>query len=300
MPNNTIIDFSDNGAVLNVRNRQLIVEIPDSGEKTSVFLGDIAVILISHQATVISHSVLTGIAEYGGILVACGANYMPMGLYIPCVGNGLQTERTLLQVAASTPTLKRAWQQIVQAKLRMQAQLLEDVIGKDAGLYSMALQVNSGDVDNKEAQAAKRYWRYLFGENFRRDPALNDSINVCLNYGYAVIRAIVAKAVIATGLHPSFGLFHRNRYNPFCLADDLMEPFRPVVDREVFRLHQNRVRYNELTKELKKSLVEAVKTDYYIADKCYSIFDASLQLAQSLVVFYSKTGTQLCIFTSCR
>lgn len=297
MPNNTIIDFSDNGAILRVRNRQLVIEIQGTKETTSIPLCDIAVILISHPSTVITHAVLSGIAEYGGILVTCGINHMPVGLYTPCVGNSLQTERALVQASAAGPTLKRAWQQIVQAKLQMQAYLLTDVTGNDAGLLAMADQVNSGDTDNKEAQGARRYWRSLFGNSFRRDSASSDSVNISLNYGYAVLRSVVARSIFASGLHPSLGLHHHNKYNPFCLADDLMEPYRPVIDREVVRLHQSGTQYKGLPREVKRSLIEVVKREFHVSGNRCTIFDAALRLTQSLIEFYGNPRLKLRVFS---
>jgi hypothetical protein len=179
------------------------------------------------------------------MFIVSNEKHLPAAMLLPLSTHSTQTERFARQAAVSLPTRKRAWQQIVQAKLRAQARLLEETTGADQGLHVMAGRVRSGDPDNLEAQAARVYWPALFGkeasgEAFRRDPE-GEGINVHLNYGYAVLRAIVARALCASGLHPSLGVHHHNRYDTFCLADDLMEPFRPLVDRVVAGLRHSRL-----------------------------------------------------------
>jgi CRISPR-associated protein Cas1 len=153
-------------------------------------------------------------------------------MMLPLDAHHVQTERHLAQVEASEPTKKRAWQAIIQAKIAQQGAVLAHFTGDHGGLAAMAQRVKSGDPDNLEAQAAQRYWPRLFGKEFRRDRDA-DGINALLNYGYAVVRAATARAVVASGLIPSLGVFHRNRGNPFCLADDLLEPYRPYIDWRV-------------------------------------------------------------------
>jgi CRISP-associated protein Cas1 len=177
------------------------------------------------------------------MLIVSDEKHLPAAMLLPLSTHSTQTERFARQAAVSLPTRKRAWRQIVQAKLQAQARLLEEIIGKDGGLGLMAGKVRSGDPDNLEAQAARIYWQALFGKDnpdspgqvFHRDRE-GEGVNPHLNYGYAVLRAIVARALCAAGLHPSLGVHHHNRYDTFCLADDLMEPFRPLVDRVVARL----------------------------------------------------------------
>ena len=148
---------------------------------------------------------------------------------LPLDAHHVQTERHRAQVEASEPTKKRLWQALVTAKISQQAAVLRRLTGHTGGLDAMAKRVRSGDTENLEAQAAQRYWPLLLGREFRRDREAND-VNALLNYGYAVVRAACARAVVASGLIPSLGVFHKNRANPFCLADDLIEPYRPYVD----------------------------------------------------------------------
>jgi CRISPR-associated protein Cas1 len=219
---------------------------PESGlrardtQTQTIPFADIAVLVTSHPQISFTQAVLAGLAAAGGMFIVSNEKHLPAAMLLPLSTHSTQTERFARQAAVSLPTRKRSWQQIVQAKLRAQARLLEETTGADQGLRQMAARVRSGDPDNLEAQAARTYWQALFGEGpsgepFRRDPE-GGGINVHLNYGYAVLRAIVARALCASGLHPSLGVHHHNRYDTFCLADDLMEPFRPLVDRVVARL----------------------------------------------------------------
>ena len=225
---------------------------PESGlrardtQSHTIPFADIAVLVTSHPQISFTQAVLAGLAAAGGMFIVSDEKHLPAAMMLPLSTHSTQTERFARQAAVSMPTRKRAWQQIVQAKLRAQARLLEEVTGKDWGLGLMAGKVRSGDPDNLEAQAARIYWQALFGEvgtgvpgeAFRRDPE-GAGVNPHLNYGYAVLRAIVARALCASGLHPSLGVHHHNRYDTFCLADDLMEPFRPLVDRVVARLRRS-------------------------------------------------------------
>jgi CRISPR-associated protein Cas1 len=224
---------------------------PESGlsardtQTQTIPFADIAVLVTSHPQISFTQAVLAGLAAAGGMFIVSNEKHLPAAMLLPLSTHSTQTERFARQAGVSLPTRKRAWQQIVRAKLRAQARLLEEATGSDGGLGVMAGKVRSGDPDNLEAQAARIYWQALFGrgasgEAFRRDPD-GGGVNVHLNYGYAVLRAIVARALCASGLHPSLGVHHHNRYDTFCLADDLMEPFRPLVDRVVARLHRSQL-----------------------------------------------------------
>jgi len=158
-----------------------------------------------------------------------GQDHLPAGMMLPLDAHHVQTERHRAQVEAALPVKKRIWQSIVRTKIMQQACVLEHFTGSSEGLLPLARRVRSGDPDNLEAQAAQRYWPRLFGRAFRRDREA-EGVNAILNYGYSVVRAAVARAVVASGLIPSLGVFHRNRANPFCLADDLLEAYRPFVD----------------------------------------------------------------------
>ena len=196
-------------------------------------LADLAVILVAHPQVTYTQAVLSGLAAAGGVFVACDGRNLPVGMMLPLAAHHAQAERFAAQARAPLPVRKRLWRQIVRAKINAQAALLVELRGTDFGIEAMAGRVHSGDPSNVEARAARRYWPRVFADlDFRRHRE-NEDQNVLLNYGYAVLRAIVARAICAAGLHPSLGIHHHNRYDAFCLADDLMEPFRPAVDRAV-------------------------------------------------------------------
>ena len=230
-----IIDLTEEPARLSARLGQLVIQRREQKDVT-LPLEDIAALLVGHKAVVYTHAALAGLAERGGVFVPCDDAHLPVGMMAPLRGHHLQSERMARQAAAPLPTRKRVWQQIVRAKIRAQGRLLLALRGDDRGLPGLAETVKSGDPSNVEAQAARRYWPILFDDKtFRRDRDETDQ-NRYLNYGYAVLRALVCRAVCGAGLHPALGLHHHNRYNAFPLADDLMEPFRPVVDGAVVRV----------------------------------------------------------------
>ena len=192
-------------------------------------------VIVDDVRATYTHAVFVTLLEAGATVLVTGHDHLPAGLMLPLDAHHVQTERHRAQVAASVPVRKRIWQTIVQAKIRQQAIVLEHFTGSHGGLAPMARRVRSGDIDNLEAQAAQRYWPRLFGKAFRRQRG-EEGVNALLNYGYAVVRAAVARSVVASGLIPSLGVHHRHRGNPFCLADDLFEPYRPYVDWRVRQL----------------------------------------------------------------
>jgi len=226
-----VIEISSGPARLSIANRQLVIEREDQPRAT-VPCEDIGVLVVDNKAVNYTHSVFTSLVDAGASVVLCGGDHHPAGLVMPLAGNTVQTERHREQIDASQPLLKRLWQTIVTGKLRQQSVVLRDVTGSDEGLMELAARVRSGDPDNLEAQGAQRYWPKLLGKEFRRSRD-GPPPNNLLNYGYMVLRAGMARAICAAGLIPTLGLHHRNRYNPFCLADDLMEPYRPFVDLRV-------------------------------------------------------------------
>lgn len=223
-------------ARLTLRHRQLVVARAD-GSSSTVPLEDLALLLVEEPQATYTHALLTALMEAKAALIVCGADHMPAGVLLPYQANALAGERQRAQLACSRPLAKQLWQAIVAAKLRRQADLLRRATGRDVGLAAMARRVRSGDPDNLEAQAAQRYWPALFGPDFRRDRA-GQGANRFLNYGYAVLRAATARAIVAAGLLPGVGIFHANRGDAFALASDLMEPYRPFVDGVVWELAQ--------------------------------------------------------------
>lgn len=199
-----LIDLSDAGARLSVKHDQLVIEREEEGS-FSAPLDEVAVVVVSHPAVTLTQAVLSGLMARGAVFVVCDERRLPSGMMLPLEGHHLQGERLEYQMNASQPVRKRAWQQVVQAKIRAQGRLLKELRGTDAGLLAMAESVHSGDPDNLEGQAARRYWPLIFGDaSFRRDHEAT-GINAVLNYGYSVLRGIVARAIVSAGLHPSIG-----------------------------------------------------------------------------------------------
>lgn len=230
------IEIATPGTRLSVAHRQLVIERPEL-PKATVPIEDLGVLVIDDARASYTQAVFIECLAAGATVIVSGRDHLPTGMMLPMDGHHALTERHWAQVETSAPLRKRLWQAIIVAKLRQQGRLLTETTGQDAGLAALAGRVRSGDPDNLEAQGAQRYWPKLFGREFRRDRAADDS-NALLNYGYAIVRAACARALVASGLLPSLGVWHRNRSNPFCLADDLVEPWRPIVDWKVYDIKQ--------------------------------------------------------------
>ncbi len=247
-------------AYLSTRYEQLVVK-PKEGDEVTVPIEDIGVLVLENTEITLSQSALSKLLAYNVAVVVCDAQHLPSGLLLPLDGNSLQTERFAAQLHAKLPLKKQLWQQTVAAKILNQALHLEHW-GKTAEtLRRLSKQVQSGDKGNREAQAAKLYWKSLFeGEDFSRD-RFGAPPNNLLNYGYAILRAAVARALVGSGLLPTLGIHHQNRYNAFCLADDVMEPYRPFVDFIVYHIWQRRdktIEMFDLTKDHKRDLLQVL------------------------------------------
>jgi CRISPR-associated protein Cas1 len=225
------IDISDGPTFLQIENDQLIL-LRHREKIASIPCEDVGVLLVENRATTYTHSAMTRLLARGAVVVLCGDDHLPCGILLPLENNDLHTQRLRAQIAAGLPLRKNLWRQIVAHKITGQAMNLPEEHVERKRLLVMAEEVKSGDTSNMEGQAARFYWPAMMGSEFRRDP---DGAwpNPLLNYGYMVFRAAVARAVVAAGLHPAIGLYHSNRNNPFVLADDLVEVFRPRVDRAV-------------------------------------------------------------------
>jgi len=286
-----IIDLAEEPARLSVRTSCLVIACGEEGEVT-VPLGEVAVLVLANPQVSLTQSVLAGMAAAGNIVVICDEKRMPNGMLLPLAGHFTQGERFALQAGASLPTCKRLWQSLVRAKIGAQARVLCEVRGHDAGLPELVAKVRSGDPGNVEAEAARRYWPALFlDKRFRRD-RYGGGQNRLLNYGYAVLRAIVARSVCAAGLHPSLGLHHHNRYDAFRLVDDLIEPFRPMVDRAVAAYCDVHGRDAAVDKQAKAFLVGALMGRFHLGKEQRSLFDIANRTAASLAdVFAGKRRT---------
>ena len=256
-PLGRVVEVAEDGRHL-AKDRGFLTVAASGRELGRVPLDDIAAVMATSPATTASCALLAELADRGIPFVLCGRDYSPAGMLWPVAGHHAQQRRMEAQLAAPRPLCKRLWAQVVSAKILRQGWTLART-GRPAGAFArLARSVGSGDPDNLEAQAARRYWPLLFGEDFRRDPA-GDPPNGLLNYGYAVLRAATARAVVAAGLHPGLGIFHRHPNDAMPLADDLMEPFRPVIDLRVRDLTDRGIA--EVTREAKSALVDCLQAD---------------------------------------
>nr|WP_321457029.1 type II CRISPR-associated endonuclease Cas1 [uncultured Cohaesibacter sp.] len=229
-----IVDISSDGLYLSVHRGFLIVS-RSSEEQGRIALDDIGGLIVHAHGASWSNQVFIRLSERNVPVVLCGTNHAPVSVVWPLEGHHAQGARLRAQISAPKPLQKQLWQKIVAAKIRMQGQVLL-ANGKEGSAFEMlARKVRSGDPENIEAQAARRYWKQLFGPDFSRDQNGEDA-NAQLNYGYTVLRAIISRAICASGLHPTMGIFHSNRANTFALADDIMEVYRPLVDQIVINL----------------------------------------------------------------
>lgn len=255
-----------NPCYLTLRNSQLVITSVEKEERT-VPIEDIGVVVLENQQITISHGCMASLLYNNVALISCDASHMPTGLFLPLDGGNTQAERFRFQIEASVPLKKQLWQQTIQQKILNQARLLEQLGYDVVNMYRWAKAVRSGDPDNFEGRAAAYYWQTIFSKyiNFNRG-RMGEPPNNLLNYGYAILRAIVSRALVSSGLLPTLGIFHRNKYNAYCLADDIMEPYRPIVDRLVYEIISEGLNYHELTTELKVRLLKLAQMDVKFDD----------------------------------
>ncbi|MBB4954118.1 CRISPR-associated protein Cas1 [Agrobacterium vitis] len=252
-----IVDIATDGQHLAIYRGFLTVS-SHGEERGRIALDDIGALIVHAHGTTWTNHVFVKMAERNVPVVLCASNHAPVSVVWPLEGHHAQGARLRAQIDASKPLQKQLWQKVVAAKIRMQGHVLT-ANGHEAGAFDLlARKVKSGDSGNVEAQAARRYWKALFGNDFLRDQNA-EGANSLLNYGYTILRAIVSRAICASGLHPTIGIFHSNRANAFALADDLMEPYRPLVDQMVLNLI--RAGINEVSPAAKKALTSITTFD---------------------------------------
>jgi len=263
-----------NPAHLSFSNAHLVIDIKGEQKITKTIpIEDIGVVIIEHPQITLSMSVLDALIKANVAVVSCDDHYMPSGMFLPLDGHNTQTERIRNQLNASEPLKKQLWQQTIKCKIENQAAVLEK-LGIDGNrLKLLASKVLSGDSSNLEAQAAAYYWQQLYGSDFVRSRKM-ESPNAQLNYGYAILRSLVARALSASGMYPSVGIHHRNKYNAFCLADDIMEPYRPFVDWQVINMLDDTELETGLTKNQKIKLLSLPQLDISIQQLTRPLFHA--------------------------
>ncbi len=260
--------YFGNPAYLSTRLDQLLVrlpvveknpDLPESFKKeaeATIAIEDIGIVILDHQQVIISQALLAKLLDNNVAVITCNHTHHPTGLLLNLEGHSLQSQRFQAQVEASEPLKKQLWQQTIKAKIRNQAAVLKQQGYEIENMLHWADNVKSGDPDNLEGRSSAWYWAHLFKPklDFIRDPVGLPPNNL-LNYAYAIVRATVARSLVGSGLLPTLGIFHRNQYNAYCLADDVMEPFRPYADQLVVQMVMCDAPYDELTPELKKKML---------------------------------------------
>lgn len=295
--------YFGNPAYLSLKNAQLVIKLPEV-EKNDTLpesfkvqtqvtkpIEDIGVVVLDNQRITITTGAMEALLANNCAIITCDQRSMPVGLMLPLSGNTTQSERFRDQIDASLPLKKQLWQQTIQAKISNQAAVLAKCRRAEVGcLKAWAKDVRSGDPDNFEGRAAAYYWRYLFGlhiDGFTRD---REGLppNNALNYGYAILRAIVARALVSSGMLPTLGIHHHNRYNAYCLADDIMEPYRPYVDEYVFQLTQKHgLPSEDLSKTWKTELLLIPTLDVVIGGRKSPLMVGVTQTTASLYKCFS-------------
>jgi len=283
------VDISDGPTFLNIENDQLILT-REHQRIGSVPCEDIGVLMIDHYATTYTHGALTRLLGWGAVIVLCGENHLPVGILLPVEHNELLTERLRAQVAAPLPLRKKLWKQIVVYKIKHQALNLPAEHPERRRLLAMAEKVKSGDTSNCEGQAARFYWPVMMGKDFRRDPK-GAWPNPLLNYGYMVFRAAIGRAIVAGGLHPAIGLFHANRNNPFVLADDFVEVFRPRIDRAVVEFMKTGK--TEIDRDAKRAVLELLTEPITVAGQSGPLMVGLHRMVSSLVQCFERSAKTL-------
>ena len=289
--------YFGNPAYLSLDNRRLVVENAPDGDlplgepadKRFIPVEDIGVVVLDNRRITVTSGLMSALLDNDVAVVTCDEKSMPTGLLLPLCANTVQSERFRSQIDSSLPLKKQLWQQTVGSKILNQAAVLKYVSGEDArNMLAWADQVRSGDADNMEGRAATFYWKNIFPElpffvRGRYDGAPNN----LLNYGYAVLRAVMARALVSSGLLPTLGIHHHNRYNAYCLADDVMEPYRPYVDRLVVDIMNDCNQCPQMTRETKARLLGIPVIDVVIAGRRSPLMLAASQTTASLAKCFS-------------
>lgn len=290
-----------NPAYLSLRDEQLVIKLPEVEQNDTlpdtfkaeavrtIPIEDIGVVVLDNKRITITSGAIEALVENNSALITCDSKSMPTGLMLPLVGNTLQNERFRDQLEASLPTKKQIWQQTIKQKVANQKKVLDLYTKAETGCMEKWINdIRSGDPDNVEAKAAAYYWKHVFEEipDFTRGRE-GEAPNNLLNYGYAILRAVIARSLVASGLLPTLGVHHHNRYNAYCLADDIMEPYRPYVDVLVLQIMNSFDDYSQLTKDIKSQLLQIPVIDVQIGGKKSPLMIAASTTTASLYKCFS-------------
>jgi CRISPR-associated protein Cas1 len=286
--------YFGNPAYLKTSNEQLVIEMHDTGEIKSTPIEDIGLLILDHQQITITQALMAKLLANNTALITCNHTHHPVGLMLNLDGNSLQSMHFQAQIEASVPLKKQLWQQTVTAKIMNQAALLQLQREENKLLLNYAREVKSGDSENHEARAAAYYWKRVFPDflEFRRERE-GPPPNNLLNYGYAILRALVARSLVSSGLLPTLGIHHRNQYNAYCLADDIMEPYRPFVDLVVCQIIRGNGKFLEMTPAMKKQLLAIPAMDVRIDGQKSPLMNAVQRTSASLVKCFEGKARKL-------
>lgn len=279
--------YFGNPAYLKTKDEQLVFEGPDTGETKQVPIEDIGVLIIDNQQITITQALIAKLLANNVALITCDNSHHPTGLLLNLDGNTLQSAKFTAQVEATAPLKKQLWQQTISAKIENQAAILEWLKVPVTNMKNWSKEVKSGDIENHEATAAAYYWKNIFPDflQFRRE-RYGPPPNNLLNYGYAILRAVMARSLVASGLLPTLGIFHKNQYNAYCLADDIMEPYRPFVDRVVWDMVRMNGNFLELSPKMKQQLLAIPAMDVKMRDEKSPLMVAVQKTTASLAKCY--------------
>ncbi len=298
--------YFGNPAYLKTSNEQLVVDFPavsitiPEGQQTikqepkTIPIEDIGLVILDHKQITITQSLLSKLLANNCAVITCDDTHHPTGMLLNLDGNSLQSQKFRAQIDVTLPLKKQLWQQTVIAKIQNQAAVLKIQRADNKILLHYANDVKSGDIENQEAKAAAYYWKHIFPEElqFKRE-RYGPPPNNLLNYGYAILRALVARSLVASGLLPTLGIHHRNQYNAYCLADDIMEPYRPYVDLVVFQIIRNNGKYLEMTPSMKKMLLEIPAMDVNLQGEKSPMMNAVQRTTASLAKCFEGTTRKI-------
>lgn len=285
--------YIGNPAYLKLKDQQMKILCPETKtEKGSIPVEDLGLLMLDNFQITVSHQLIQKMMANNVVVISCDDQHMPRGQMLPIFGHTEHSERIKSQIEASEPLKKQLWKQTVECKISNQIKVLENLGNYSEPMYDYLKNVKSGDSTNMEGIAAQHYWKYLIHPDFLRG-RYGDSPNHIFNFGYIVLRSIVARAIVETGLLPVLGIFHKNKYNPYCLADDLMEPYRPYVDLMVMNWIKANPDAEELTKELKAYLIGIATKDTRIDNLNRPLMVAVKTTVSSLYKCYNGEKRQI-------
>ena len=285
--------YIGNPAYLKLKDKQLKVTDPETKEeKGSVPIEDIGLLMLDHYQITLSHQLIQELMKNNVILISCDERHLPLAGMLPFSGNSLFSERVKTQIEVSEPLKKQLWKQTIECKIQNQLKVLEQLDKYASPMYEYLKQVKSGDTTNMEGIAAQHYWKYLIDNDFLRE-RFGDYPNPFFNFGYGVLLSIIARALVDTGLLLVLGIFHRNKYNPYCLASDIMEPYRPIADLLVMKWLQLHPEKQSLDKESKTFLLQIATQDVNIEKLVRPLIVGVKMTASSLLKCYTGEKRQI-------